>query len=209
MHYTREWHYLNVIALVHLISEVRFMAGFDPTYMSRRHSSTRVQHRWVLFSSFEGGCGIPTYFHCHVSKQSICKQCKQYFPCYLLQSSVYTSDVGFLGKGHSPSIPRIGPGPRSTSPDVGPRYPMSEVFNTSDWCGQMFPRGFRGTWEILTCEVYLRTKDKRIYVDLPHVTTTHTYMDWSEVQVSRIRLYLRSKWLATTHPKYPRLTRAL
>ena len=64
---------------------------------------------------------------------------------YIL-SSVYTSDVGFLGKGPNPSIPRIGQCPRSNLPDVGLRYLMSEVFNTTDWCVQGFPHGFQGTW---------------------------------------------------------------
>ena len=62
-----------------------------------------------------------------------------------VQSSVYTSDVWYLEKGPNPSIPWIGLGLRNNLPDVGPRYPMSEVLNTSDLCGQILPHEFRGT----------------------------------------------------------------
>ena len=63
----------------------------------------------------------------------------------LLQSSVNSSDVLYLGIGPFPSVAWIGLRLRSVLPDVGPRYPTSEVFNTTDWWGQNLPKGFRGT----------------------------------------------------------------
>ena len=47
--------------------------------------------------------------------------------------------IGFLAKGLNPSIHQIGPDPHRNFPDVSLRYPMFEVFSTSDWCGQLLP----------------------------------------------------------------------
>ena len=131
----------------------------------------------------------------------------------MIQSSVYTSDVGYLGKEPNPSIPWIGPGPHSNFPNVGPRYPMSEVFNTSDLCGQILPHGFRGTWWMDTSGVHLcfeRHKRTKKYMWICHVSIWHTCtlytLDRSEVYISRIHLYLGTMWLAKAHPRYPRLT---
>ena len=49
-------------------------------------------------------------------------------------SSIYSSDVGFLGKGPNTSVSRIGPGPRNNVSYIGMRYLTSDVFNTSNWC---------------------------------------------------------------------------
>ena len=50
-----------------------------------------------------------------------------------------------------------------------------------------------------------------IYVDLPRVTLTHMNLVFLESirglhTASQIRLYLGLNWLATAHPRYPRLT---
>ena len=100
-------------------------------------------------------------------------------PYIFEKSSVYTSDLGFLGKGPNSSVHPIGPSTRSDLPDVDPRYLMSEVFNTSDWCRQLLPHGFRGIRYISpaqsTCASKC-TKDKNICVDLTRVTFINIYL---------------------------------
>ena len=128
-----------------------------------------------------------------------------------LHSSVYNSDVGYLGKRPHPSVPRIGPGLRSNLPDVGSRCPMPKVFNTSDWCGKLLPDGFRGTYLLSLHALWKTLKKKKNHVELPCVTSNHMYLVYlgsmhTYASISRIRLYLGSDWLATAHPRYPRLT---
>ena len=54
-------------------------------------------------------------------------------------------EVSLMNQYSRPSIARIGLRLPSVLPDVGPMYPTSEVLNTTDWWGQIFPQGFRGT----------------------------------------------------------------
>ena len=77
----------------------------------------------------------------------------------LIQSSVYSSDVRYLGFGPFPYVARIGIRLRSFLPDVKPRYRTSEVLNTANWRRQNLPKDFRGIED--TCGVYVRFRAQK------------------------------------------------
>ena len=104
-----------------------------------------------------------------------------------------------------PYVPQIGPGPRDL-PDVGLRYPIWGIQHLGLVRAKFAPWIPRSMINPQLRRLHAlrnaKGKKKCRFATCP----THMYLLYlgSIQSKSQIRLYLGSKWLATTHPTYPR-----